>query len=78
MARRDRGDIEDYYKDIVIEFEEAPNKVVKSILMDIVPDLTIHNDSKVLSIIIMKRKLLVGMDAVMIGKIMKIIRIACW
>lgn len=43
----DRGDIEDYYKDIVIEFEEAPNKVVKSILMDIIPDLTIHNDSKV-------------------------------
>lgn len=43
----DRGDIEDYYKDIVIEFEEAPNKVVKSILMDIVPDLTIHNDSKI-------------------------------
>ena len=43
----DRGDIEDYYKDIVIEFEEAPNKVVKSILMDIVPDLTSHNDSKV-------------------------------
>lgn len=43
----DRGDIEKYYKDIVIEFEEAPNKVVKSILMDIVPDLTIHNDSKV-------------------------------
>lgn len=43
----DRGDIEDYYKDIVIEFEEAPNKLVKSILMDIVPDLTIHNDSKI-------------------------------
>ena len=43
----DRGDIEDYYKDIVIEFEETPNKVVKSILMDIVPDLTSHNDSKV-------------------------------
>lgn len=43
----DRGDIEDYYKDIVIEFEEAPNKVVKSILMDVIPDLTIHNDSKI-------------------------------
>ena len=43
----DRGDIETYYKDIVIEFEEAPNKLVKSILMDIIPDLTCHNDSKV-------------------------------
>lgn len=43
----DRGDIEDYYKDIVIEFEEAPNIQVKSILMDIIPDLTCKDDSKV-------------------------------
>lgn len=43
----DRGDIEDYYKDIVIEFEEAPNKLVKSILMDIIPDLACQDDSNV-------------------------------
>lgn len=43
----DRGDIEDYYKDIVIEFEEAPNKLVKSILMDIIPDLVCQDDSNV-------------------------------
>ena len=43
----DRGDIEDYYKDIVIEFEEAPNIQVKSIIMDIIPDLTCKDDSKV-------------------------------
>ncbi len=43
----DRGDIEHYYKDIVIEFEEIPNKVVTSILMEIIPDLTSNNDSKV-------------------------------
>lgn len=43
----DRGDIETYYKDIVIEFEEVPNKLVRSILMEIVPDLTNHNESKV-------------------------------
>lgn len=43
----DRGDIEHYYKDIVIEFEEAPNIQVKSILMDIIPDLTCKDDSKV-------------------------------
>lgn len=43
----DRGDIEHYYKDIVIEFEEAPNKLIKAILMDIIPNLTCRNDSKV-------------------------------
>ena len=43
----DRGDLETYYKDIVIEFEEVPNKLVRSILMEIVPDLTNHNESKV-------------------------------
>ena len=43
----DRRDTEIYYKDIVIEFEETPNKVVTSVLKEIIPDLTSHNDSKV-------------------------------
>lgn len=43
----DRGDIEHYYKDIVIEFEDVPNKAVESILLEIVPELTCQNDSKV-------------------------------
>lgn len=43
----DRGDIEHYYKDIVIEFEDVPNKLIKSILMDTIPNLTCRNDSKV-------------------------------
>lgn len=43
----DRGDIEHYYKDIVIVFEEVPNKLIKSILMDLIPNLTCHDDSKV-------------------------------
>ena len=43
----DRGDIEDYYKDVIIEFKEVPNKLVRSILMEAIPDLTCNNDSKV-------------------------------
>ena len=51
--------------------------LVKFILMEIVPDLTITMIQRFLSITILNRKLSVGMDAVGIGKIMIIIRIAC-
>lgn len=43
----DRGDIEHYYKDIVIEFEEVPDRLIKSILMDLIPNLTCRDDSNV-------------------------------
>ncbi len=43
----DRGDIEHYHKDVVIEFEEEPDNVVKSILLDVIPGLTIQDDAKV-------------------------------
>jgi hypothetical protein len=42
----DRGDHEEYYKDVVIEFDEEPNAVIRSILMDVVPELSTHNNSK--------------------------------